>query len=166
MMSAKRSGGVLLLATMAGVAPVFIQSATAQSTTPASIDQAEEVKLPEGEVALGTVRVPTAVLADGERLSPGTYRLRLTAETAAPPNVAGQTEKLERWVEFLQGSTVKARVVASIVPSGAIAQVAEGSPPRQGSHRVDRLKEDDYLRIWINKSGDHVLLHMPIEKGS
>ena len=111
--------------------------------------------------APGTVRLTTAVLADGRRLPPGTYRLRFTGETAKPP-VVGQLEKLERWVEFLQGNAVKGRAVASVVPGSAIKQVADSRPPAAGRHRIERLKGDDYLRIWINKNGDHVLLHLPM----
>lgn len=67
-------------------------------------------------------------------------------------------------MEFLQGSDVKARALASVAPGATIQQVASGAPPAAGRHRVERLKEDDYLRIWINKSGDHVLLHLPLVK--
>ena len=124
----------------------------------------EKIKLPEGEVSLGSVRLPTAVMADGKRLSAGTYQLRLTGETAKRP-VVGQLEKLERWVEILEGSEVKARAMASIVPGAAIKQVAEGVPPEPGNHRVEQLKGGDYLRVWINKNGDQVLLNLPLATG-
>jgi hypothetical protein len=101
-------------------------------------------------------------MADGKRLIPGTYRLRLTKDLAKPRDVAGQTEQLERWVEFVQGGDVKARAVASIVPAGAIKEVAETAPPAPGRSRVEQLKGGDYLRVWVNKSGDHVLLHLPL----
>lgn len=114
-----------------------------------------------GEVMLGTVRLPTAVLADGERLEPGTYRLRLTPDTAEP-EVAGQRASLERWVEIMQGSTVRARTMATIIPGSEIGEVAQGSPPAPGERRVERLKGDEYVRIWVNVRGDHVLLHLPI----
>lgn len=137
-------------------------SAAQQTTVPMSRSE-EEIKIPEGDVSLGTIRLPVTVTADGQPLTVGTYRLRLTGEVAKPA-VIGQAEKLERWVEFRQGSTVKARAVASIVPGAAIKEVAEGVPPAAGRPRVERLKEDDYLRIWINHRGDHVLLHLPIAK--
>ena len=76
----------------------------------------------------------------------------------------GQVAQLERWVEFLQGSDVKGRAVASIVPGSAIREVAESNPPRPGQSRVERLKEDDYLRVWFNKGRDNVLLHLAITK--
>ncbi len=39
---------------------------------------------PEGQVALGTVRIPKAVKADGKPLAAGTYQVRLTTENASP----------------------------------------------------------------------------------
>ena len=140
------------------------QSAKPQAGAPLA-REANEIKLPEGQVSLGAVRLTSTVSADGQRLEPGTYRLRLTGEVAKPA-VVGQSERLERWVEFLQGSAVKARAVASVVPGASIGEVASVKPPAPGRHRVERLKEDDYLRIWINKDGDHVLLHLPLLKGS
>lgn len=141
-----------------------LPSTTQQAGAPIS-RPAEEIKIPEGEVSLGQVRLPAAVMADGQRLERGTYTLRLTGEVAKPPAV-GQAENLERWVEFRQASTVKGRAVASIVPGASIKEVAEGTPPAPGRQRVERLKEDEYLRIWINQRGDHVLLHLPIAKSS
>ncbi len=111
------------------------QSAKPQAGPPQA-REANEIKLPEGQVSLGTVRLTSAVFADGQRLEPGTYRLRLTGEVAKPP-VVGQSERLERWVEFLQGSAVKARAVASVVPGALIGEVASVKPPAPGSHRVE-----------------------------
>jgi hypothetical protein len=149
-----------LTLTMALASPA-VSAAVQQS----SVRSANEIKVPEGPVSLGSVRVPAAVMVDGKRLQPGTYGLRLTGEVAKPP-VVGQAEKLERWVEFLKGSEVQARAVATIVPKAAIKDVAEGTPPEPGTHRVERLKGGDYLRIWINKSGDHVLLNLPLATGA
>jgi hypothetical protein len=113
-----------------------------------------------GATALGTVRIPRAVTANGERLAPGTYRVRLTGEEARP-EVKGQTPSLERWVEFLQGNAVKGREVVSIVPESDIAQVAEGRRVPAGSSRVEMLKGNEYLRVWINKGGNNYLIHLP-----
>lgn len=130
----------------------------------ASGSAAQEMPQRSGDIAagaiLGTVRLPTAVLAGGETLAAGTYRMRLTGDQAKP--APGQTGRLERYVEYLQGTNVRARALAVIVPSDVIAQVADDRPPARGRHRIDRLKEDDYLRIWFNHGGDHVLLHHPI----
>ena len=155
---------VMLALSSIGVLPAAAFGAGPQQSGPPLAPPAETLKVPEGEVSLGSVRVPAAVTVDGRRLGPGTYRLRLTGETAKPA-VVGQVEKLERWVEFLKGSEVVGRAVASIVPSGAIKEVAEGKPPAAGRARVERLKGGDYLRIWVNKSGDHVLLHLPLADG-
>ena len=59
---------------------------------------------PAGEVALGSVHFAKGVKADGKALAAGTYQVRLTAQAANPP-AKGQSEGLERWVEFTQGGT-------------------------------------------------------------
>ena len=58
---------------------------------------------PTAETALGSVRIPRSVKADGKDLKAGTYQVRLTAQDAAPA-VPGIT--MERWVEFVQGGKV------------------------------------------------------------
>jgi hypothetical protein len=113
-----------------------------------------------GQTSLGSVRIPRAVKANGERLAPGTYAVRLTNEEATP-DAKGQTESLERWVEFLQGGQVKGREVASIVPDDEIAQVADSKRVPRGSSRVEMLKGNDYLRVWINRGGTNYLIHLP-----
>jgi hypothetical protein len=125
---------------------------------------AQAGKQASSATALGTVRIPRAVTANGERLAAGTYRVRLTGEEARP-EVKGQTPSLERWVEFLQGNTVKGREVVSIVPEAEIAQVAEGKKVPAGSSRVEMLKGNEYLRVWINKGGNNYLIHMPPASG-
>lgn len=130
-------------------------------TTPV-LAQAQESSagVPAGEMMLGSVRISRRVLADGKPLGPGTYRLRLTAQ-AAQPAVAGQLADLNRWVDFLQGSEVRGREVASIVPAGDIKQITEGTPLRAGSTRVEMLKGNEFVRIWINRGGTHYLIHLP-----
>jgi hypothetical protein len=115
--------------------------------------------VPAGELALGTVRVPKGVKADGKPLAAGTYRVRLTAEEAAG-KAPGATPSYERYVEFLQGTNVVAREVVSIVPSADIGKVAKDKPPAPGSARVERLRGDDYYRVWINRGGNHYLIHL------
>jgi hypothetical protein len=113
-----------------------------------------------GATSLGSVRIPRAVTADGKPLPRGTYQVRLTAEEAKP-DVVGQDAKLSRWVEFVQGGQVRGREVVSIVPQAEIAQVAEGRAPATGASRVELLKGNDYLRVWINRGGNHYLIHLP-----
>lgn len=114
----------------------------------------------QGTTTLGTVRITKNVTADGKPLKAGTYQVRLTADEAKP-NVAGTDAKLERWVEFTRAGKVLGREVVSIVPNDEIAKVAEGKPPRPGASRVELLKGNDYLRVWINKGGTHYLIHLP-----
>jgi hypothetical protein len=116
---------------------------------------------PTGEMALGSVRLPRAVTADGKPLAAGTYQVRLTAQEAKPEAV-GTTKELERWVEFVQGKTVKGREVVSIVPQAEIKMVVKDAPPASGGSKVQVLRGNDYLRVWINRGGNHFLIHLPV----
>ena len=112
-------------------------------------------------VNLGTVNIPRAVKADGQALAAGAYQVRVT-ETPATPPAAGQTPQYERWAEFLRGGKVVGREVVTIVPASDIKQVAEMTPPPPGGSRADVLKGNDYLRLWINRGGNHYLIHFNI----
>ena len=111
-----------------------------------------------GQTALGTVRVPQQVTANGQPLAAGTYTLRLSADTVAP--VVGQPAGESRWVEFLQGTQVKGKEIATVVPSAEVQQIAKMAPPAAGTAKVQVLKGADYLRIWINRAGTHYLVHL------
>ena len=113
--------------------------------------------------SLGSVTLRTAVMADGQRLAAGTYQVRLSADSPKPG--VGQSPESERYVEFLSGGKVVGREVATIVPQAEIAQVADGPRPAAGGARVELLKGDDYVRVWINRSGMHYILHLPPAKG-
>jgi hypothetical protein len=115
---------------------------------------------PTGDLALGTVRIPRSATADGKALPAGTYTVRLTAQEAKP-DARGASENIERWVEFLQKGTVKGREVVSIVPSAEVKNVVKDAPPRAGTSKVQVLKGNDYLRVWINRGGNHYLIHLP-----
>ena len=123
--------------------------------------RAEAPAAPTGEMSLGTVRLPRAVMADGKPLPAGTYQVRLTAQTAKPEAV-GTSEPLERWVEFLQGKTVRGREVASIVPQAEVKLVAKDAPPAAGASKVQVLRGNEYLRVWFNRAGTHILVHLPV----
>lgn len=112
--------------------------------------------------SLGTVRIARKVTADGKPLAAGTYQVRLTPDTAKPENVVGQTPTLERWVEFVQAGQVKGREVVSIVPASEIATVAEDTPPGPNGQKVQLLKGNDYVRIWIRRGDQHYLIHLPV----
>ena len=125
--------------------------------------QSSGTKMAAGESAarsLGSVRLPRSVKANGEVLPAGRYQVRLTEEVAKP-EAPGTQPSLERWVEFLQAGQVKGREVASIVPADEIAKIAESRRVPAGGSRVEMLKGNDYLRVWINRGGTHYLIHMP-----
>jgi hypothetical protein len=109
--------------------------------------------------SLGSVTLGRNVMADGKPLSAGTYQVRLTTESPKP--VAGQTPDSERYVEFLRGGKVLGREVATIVSQADIAQVADSKrQPAAGASRVELLKGEDYLRVWINRGGTNYLIHL------
>lgn len=126
-------------------------------------------EVPSGEMALGTITIPRTVMADGKTLARGRYSLRLTAQSAMP-TVAGQLPDLNRWVEFVQGGSVKGREVVSIVPANEVSMTMPGPDMpghvgRNGS-RVEMLKGGEYLRVWINRGGHNYLLHLPPSGGT
>ena len=110
---------------------------------------------------IGTVRLGQAVKADGQALPAGTYQVRLTTE--APPKVVGQTVAETRWVEFMKGSTVAGREVATVLTPEEMAKVAD-RPRGRGAARIETLKGGDYLRVWVTHGGQHVLIHLPATK--
>lgn len=122
--------------------------------------QAGAGAVPAGELNLGSVSIGRKVMADGKPLAAGSYQVRLTAQ-AAQPAAKGASEGLERWVEFVQGGKVKGREVVSIVPASEVKGVAKMNPPARGASRVEMLKGNDYLRVWINRGGNHYLIHLP-----
>jgi hypothetical protein len=127
--------------------------------------QATEATAPAGDTTLGSVRLPKGVTADGKPLPAGTYTVRLTTQEAGPAAV-GVTESLERWVEFVQGGSVKGREVVSIVPQAEVKQVVKDPPPAAGSSKVQTLKGNDYVRVWFNKGGNHYLIYLPAAGGA
>ncbi|MEW6320795.1 MAG: hypothetical protein AB1635_06885 [Acidobacteriota bacterium] len=130
---------------------VAVASAAAQTTG----------GVPAGEANLGTVSIPRAVMADGKPLAAGSYQVRLTAQ-AAQPQVAGQT--MERWVEFVRGGEVRGREVVSIVPNAEMKDLFSADESRLSAPRgarVEMLKGNDYLRVWIARGGVNYLIHLP-----
>ena len=115
---------------------------------------------PDGQIALGSVHIPKGVKADGKSLAAGTYQVRLTPQTATP-DAKGQASSLERWVEFMKGGKVAGREVVTIIPQSEIDKVQKDSPPKSGASKVETLKGGDYVRVWINKGGNHYLVHFP-----
>jgi hypothetical protein len=151
-----------LVAGVLGILVVGIGPAALMAQHKAPLQQPNSeaaAMVPAGELALGTVRVPKGLKADGKELPAGTYRVRLTPEEAAG-KAPGATAAYERYVEFVQGTQVKGREVVSIVPSADIGKVAKGKGPAPGASRVERLRGDDYVRVWINRGGNHFLIHL------
>lgn len=141
----------ILVATLAAVLTAGVVSA---QTTP-------QGQVPAGEATLGSVSLPRSVMADGKPLKAGTYQVRLTAQAAAPA-VPGQT--MERWVEFVQGGKVAGREVVSIIPAAEAKDLQPGPDAPASTRtrtRVEMLKGNEYLRVWINRAGVGYLIHMP-----
>src|SRR5262245_21129722 len=109
--------------------------------------------------SLGSVTISQKVMADGKPLPTGTYQVRLTTDSPKPG--VGQTPDAERYVEFLKGGKVVAREVATVVTNADIGTVAKGQKIAPGGTRVELLKGNDFVRIWINRSGTNYLIHLP-----
>ena len=160
--------GVVSLASVVQAAPMSQARGSNPAAKPADSQRtprqqpatASSPALPTGELALGTVRLSKAVKADGKPLPAGTYQVRLTTQTPAQ-EAKGQTPGSERWIEFLQGGQVKGREVATIVPQAEIKEVEKDTPPAVNSSKVETLKGGDYVRLWINRGGNHYLIHFP-----
>ncbi len=153
--------GALVVALGAGPAvaqgPAAGQGHTAPKAQPTT---APVPTVPTGEMPLGSIRLSKAVTADGRRLAAGTYQVRLTAQTATP-DAKGQTAAAERWVEFVQGGQIKGREVVTVISQAEIDQVQKDAPPSMNASKVEMLKGEDYVRVWINRGGTHYLIHLP-----
>lgn len=114
---------------------------------------------PAGNTSLGNITLGHKVMADGKPLAAGTYQVRLTGDEPKPG--AGQTPEAERYVEFLRGGKVIAREVATVIPQADIDKVAKRGKVAPGTSKVEKLKGDDYFRIWINRGGNNYLINLP-----
>lgn len=112
-----------------------------------------------GGTSLGSVTLKQKVMADGKPLAAGTYQVRLTGD--APKPGPGQSPEGERYVEFVRGGKVVAREVATVIPQSDIGTVVKGPRPTAGGARVEKLKGDDYIRVWINRGGTNYIINMP-----
>jgi hypothetical protein len=144
---------------LAGTAMAALLSvgAAAQSTP--------QGQVPTGATSLGSVNLPRSVMANGQALPAGTFQVRLTPENAQPslPGVENG-----RWVEFVRGGKVVGREVAIVIPQAQMKDLQvgpDGSRPAAGGSRVEMLKGDEFLRVWINRGGVNYLMHLPPAKG-
>jgi hypothetical protein len=147
---------VMLLGTNVAWAQAPERTPKQQPTT------AAPAAVPAGELALGSISLGRAVKADGKPLAQGTYQVRLTSQNATP-EAKGETPSSERWVEFVRGGKVLGREVVTIVPQSEIGLVQKDTPPARNGAKVETLKGGDYVRIWINRNGNHYLIHLPAE---
>lgn len=116
---------------------------------------------PQQAQALGSVTLPRAVMANGETLAAGTYTVRVS--TQAVPAAVGLSSESSTWLEFVQGGQVRGRELASVLSEAqVIQQVVESRPPASGSSKVEMLKGNEYLRVWINRGGTHYLVHFAV----
>ncbi len=146
--------GILAGTLLAGDALAQHKAPNTQPTT------AEAPTAPTGEIPLGSARLPRAVTADGKPLPAGTYTVRVTSQESKPEAV-GQTEQLERWVEFVRGGEVRGREVVSIIPAAESKMVVKDAPPRAGSAaKVQALRGNEYVRVWFNKGGNHYVINL------
>ena len=109
--------------------------------------------------SLGSVTLGKKVMADGQPLAAGTYQVRLTSDMPKPG--VGQSPEGERYVEFVKGGKVVGREVATVVSNADIATIAKGKKPASGASSVEMLKGNDYIRVWINRSGQNYLINLP-----
>lgn len=136
----------------------ILGAALAAVGTPAARLSAQTM---DREMALGTVHLSKAVMADGKPLAAGTYQLRLTMDHPEP--AVGESPDSEQYVEFVKGGKVVAREVATVVSKADIDAIAKGDkPPASGTAKVEMLKGDNYVRVWVNKGGTNYLLHLPV----
>ena len=73
-----------------------------------------------------------------------------------------QPKQLERWVEFVQkgaGQGPRGRLDRARRPKSRTS--SKDAPPPAGGSKVQLLKGNDYVRVWINKGGNHYLIHLP-----
>ena len=113
--------------------------------------------------SLASVRLPRAVMANGQALAAGTYAVRLSSEAVTP--VVGQSAEGTRWVEFVQGNQVRGKELATVLSGDEVGAVVEGTRPASGTAKVELLKGEEYLRVWINGRGTHYLIHLAVAPG-
>jgi len=114
----------------------------------------------QDQPALGSVRLPRAVVANGQPLPSGTYTVRLSPDAVTP--VVGQGGS-EHWVEFVQRGEVKGKELASVVKPADVKAVAKISPPAAGGAKVQMLRGADYMRVWLNRAGTQYLVHLSVK---
>jgi hypothetical protein len=75
--------------------------------------------------------------------------------------VVGESPNGEQYVEFVRSGKVLGREVATVISNTELATMAKWGKPAINSTRVETLKGDDYVRVWINHAGNNYLIHLP-----
>jgi hypothetical protein len=140
--------GALVAALALAASPVHAQRSQQQQGAAAA----------KGGSTLGTVTLNRKLMADGQALTAGTYQVRLSDERPSP--AVGESPDSERYVEFMRGGKVVAKALATVVSNADIGPIAKGPKPPTNGSRVDTLKGNDYVRVWINRGGENYLIHM------
>ncbi len=111
---------------------------------------------------LGSITLPKNVMADGKPLAKGTYTLRVS--DMAPSAVVGQSADESKWIEFVQGGTVKGRELATVLTKDTLKTISTAKKEASAapaSAKVEELKGGDgYLRVWVNRGGMQYLIHL------
>jgi hypothetical protein len=113
--------------------------------------------------SLGTVNIPRKVTAGGQQLAAGSYTLRLLPQDLKA--AIGQTGSESRYVEFVKGGKVVAKEVATVLAGPEAKAVTKSAGPASGSSKVELLKGEEYVRVWIRQGDTHYLVHLPVPKG-
>ena len=108
---------------------------------------------------LATVRIPTAVMANGAALPAGSYGVRLTQER--PPARSGQSADARQWVEFVSGGKVVGREIAQVLRDGDLPATGASSRPVPSGTKVEMLKDDEFLRLSIKRDRERYLIYLP-----
>jgi hypothetical protein len=109
---------------------------------------------------LAKVRIPTAVLANGAPLPPGTYEVRLTEQRPTPS--PGQSLEARQWVEFVANGKVVAREIAEVLHDDDLPAVGASSVRVPNGTRVEMLKSDDLLRVSVKRNRERYLVYLPV----
>ena len=112
-----------------------------------------------GSNMLATVRITTAVMANGAALPPGSYGVRLTPER--PPARSGQSVESRQWVEFVAGGKVVGREIAQVLRDGDLPATGASSRPVPNGTKVEMLKDDEFVRISIKRDRERYLIYLP-----
>jgi hypothetical protein len=109
---------------------------------------------------LAKVRIPTAVLANGALLPPGTYEVRLTEQRPTPS--PGQSLEARQWVEFVANGKVVAREIAEVLHDDDLPAVGASSVRVPSGTRVEMLKSDNLLRVSVKRDRERYLVYLPV----